>query len=835
MSCTGSACLEQEQDPTGVHHVPAERGVGHVSACKVPSAPKRSARRYSLPILATARAAEQNPSFDPNQPPPTATRATGTIFDGLLILHVAAFHHRGRARAAGTREDSVLLAACVRGMADEFFGDLEPSLQCLLAQGGGGLAEVEAVVGCSSQPSCVAAAATTLALDGSSSSHGSGNSVVGANCGAGDGADLQADATVGEAGEVSGCAVVSGWKRRHRVGKAPPREGTQLSPRHSLGADPSRFPCQAEWRGEAAGHELSLDPLPLPALIRLLRSKDNGWYICEHRDNHSHDLSASFGERAHWPSHKHIDSYTKDLVKQLRENNVNLSKVYSIIGSFFGKMENVPFTKRALKTLCGRISSEQADDDVRIPIEVFSEMGAADPEFTYSVQVDDDSGIMKLFRRCNHIRHHLQNQYQCRAMEVAIGNVLPATKHRWCKWHALRKAKERLGALYGKNSQFKVDFHRIVNQMLTKDEFGAAWMQMLSMYALEKNPYLYQIYETRDKWAKPFFSGIFCARMTNTQRSKSANHMLKTYVPPGSAMHVFVKQFNKLLYDRDAEESFQEKRTRLGGVVYKVGEPIEKHAAKIYTRTMFEKFQEVLYKSGSYYVNELVAGEVFVAKHFDSESREKWCKVEYRILVNDGYYSCECGMYEHMGMLCCHVVKVLVHLRCKEIPVAHVMKRWTVDARDVLPLHLVQYQKDQGLVTSFSFRHSQLYLNCMEVVRLGDVNENVYTTAMESIKVLVPKLKQVAVEGDGLGLEQRMNAKKPWVDAGPAQKSVELDGMQNAGGAAISLDAALLAPSKNRSGGRPTNSRDKPPYEATSKRTRFCTDNRLRAEIAFVR
>jgi hypothetical protein len=27
-----------------------------------------------------------------------------------------------------------------------------------------------------------------------------------------------------------------------------------------------------------------------------------------------------------------------------------------------------------------------------------------------------------------------------------------------------------------------------------------------------------------------------------------------------------------------------------GGVVFKVGEPIEKHAAKVYTRTMFEKF-----------------------------------------------------------------------------------------------------------------------------------------------------------------------------------------------------------------------------------------------------
>jgi hypothetical protein len=80
----------------------------------------------------------------------------------------------------------------------------------------------------------------------------------------------------------------------------------------------------------------------------------------------------------------------------LRENNVNLGKVYSIIGSFFGKIENVPFTKRSLKTLCGKISREQADDDVRKTIEVFSDMGASDPEFTYTVQVDAENRIMNL-------------------------------------------------------------------------------------------------------------------------------------------------------------------------------------------------------------------------------------------------------------------------------------------------------------------------------------------------------------------------------------------------------------------------------------------------------
>ncbi|XP_044429060.1 protein FAR1-RELATED SEQUENCE 6 [Triticum aestivum] len=73
-----------------------------------------------------------------------------------------------------------------------------------------------------------------------------------------------------------------------------------------------------------------------PAMIRLLRTSDNGWYITEHRVNHNHVMTLNCGEMLHWPSHKHIDGYTRDLVRNLRKNNINLSKVYNIIGGFFG-------------------------------------------------------------------------------------------------------------------------------------------------------------------------------------------------------------------------------------------------------------------------------------------------------------------------------------------------------------------------------------------------------------------------------------------------------------------------------------------------------------------
>ncbi|KAM0896476.1 hypothetical protein ACQ4PT_023176 [Festuca glaucescens] len=62
-------------------------------------------------------------------------------------------------------------------------------------------------------------------------------------------------------------------------------------------------------------------------------------------------------------------------------------------------------------------------------------------------------------------------------------------------------------------------------------------------------------------------------------------------------------------------------------------------ATKIYTRTMFEKFQEVMFESGSYDVDEVSPNEMCVAKHVESDEREQWSKLKYFELMVDAISS----------------------------------------------------------------------------------------------------------------------------------------------------------------------------------------------------
>lgn len=139
-------------------------------------------------------------------------------------------------------------------------------------------------------------------------------------------------------------------------------------------------------------------------------------------------------------------------------------------------------------------------------------------------------------------------------MAASLRITWKQTVHLLCKWHLFKDARSKFGAKYKKGSSFRKMFHEIINDMMTLDEFERAWCHMLKEHKLTDNEYLENIYLKKEMWAKPFLKNIFCARIASTQRSESANHMLKRYVPRNCSMNRFIVQFNKLLFDRNREE-----------------------------------------------------------------------------------------------------------------------------------------------------------------------------------------------------------------------------------------------------------------------------------------
>jgi len=132
-----------------------------------------------------------------------------------------------------------------------------------------------------------------------------------------------------------------------------------------------------------------------PAMIRLLRTHDHGWYISRVVKEHNHELSDSYAENKQWNSHNQIDALTKDFIRKLRNNNVSIGRVCSLVGAG-GTVDAVPLRKETVRNVCAKLSQENMRNDLGKTIELLQQMKDADLGMSVKFRVDTDGRLQSM-------------------------------------------------------------------------------------------------------------------------------------------------------------------------------------------------------------------------------------------------------------------------------------------------------------------------------------------------------------------------------------------------------------------------------------------------------
>jgi hypothetical protein len=105
---------------------------------------------------------------------------------------------------------------------------------------------------------------------------------------------------------------------------------------------------------------------------------------------------------------------------------------------------------------------------------------------------------------------------------------------------------------------------------------------------------------------------------------------------------------------------------------------IEDQASRYYTRAAFAKFREMMEMTTAYSIYPIAGDVVRYELHRNDPRAKKIRIVSYEQQENS--YMCTCNRFNVNGMLCHHILKVMVHTNVQEIPEKYLLHRWSESA-----------------------------------------------------------------------------------------------------------------------------------------------------------
>lgn len=340
-----------------------------------------------------------------------------------------------------------------------------------------------------------------------------------------------------------------------------------------------------------------------------------------------------------------------------------------------------------------------------------------------------------------------------RVICLAITQVFPRTRHRFCKWHILKECQEKLSHVLFEHPNFEAELHKCVNLTESIEEFESCWLSLIDRYDLVEHEWLQTIYADRRQWIPVYLRDTFFAEMSITQRSDSINSFFDGYVNASTTLQLFVKQYEKALESRYEKEVKADYDTINTAPVLKTPSPMEKQAAELYTRKLFTKFQEELVETLTFStkVENKDAIAIYRVAKFGETHKAYFVSFD----ICEMKVSCSCQMFEFSGILCRHILTVFRVTNVLTLPSRYVLKRWTRNAKSGVMLEDCTSDMFNGSKESLTVRYNNLRHEAFKYVDEGIKSLDVYNVAVGALQEAAHKVALAKKAGGRLAVSNR--------------------------------------------------------------------------------
>lgn len=284
--------------------------------------------------------------------------------------------------------------------------------------------------------------------------------------------------------------------------------------------------------------------------------------------------------------------------------------------------------------------------------------------------------VLEKFKSCTKNDPTMLITDQDPALKIAVPQVFPHTRHRFCMWHIMEKVSVKIPQHLKNNEHFRPALNALVwSEMIEPDEFEEQWENMVTEFGLVGDNWFNSMYDVRHSWIPAYFRDFpMSGLLKTTSISESGNSYFKIYMNSRANLLEFFMHFESAL------DSQRHEHDRLSSVdestFPKLKSPysFEKQAACVYTNKIFKDMQDEIWRASYRCHISNMNVEVGVSRY---EILHKGGVFNVMYNTEDGTITCSCKKFIRLGLLCCHSFHVLQNLDIQSINEKYLVARWT--------------------------------------------------------------------------------------------------------------------------------------------------------------